>query len=341
MKVLCLVDFPIKSGDRWLWNHLQTDDQVEFLSTETVDRYAKWGKLWAYYPAYWHLGLRAISKVRKTHYDLVVAWEGKNGFPYGVLRNIAKQRTPKLIILTFIYRGMITHFPRFARFGLEAVNHVTVTTKFEYDYYSSALSLPKDKLSICPLGWYDIDTSQGNQTERSEDRFILAAGRSYRDYATLARAVEGLDIKVLIIAKPFNLAGLKLPDNIETRDLLPIKDFLDILLQAQFVVAPLQPVPYSVGEINIVQSLSAGKAIIATRTPSSEIYIKHGSNGLLVSPGNADDMRQAILRLWQNPDQVAKMGQAARLSFENEFTFEKFAQRVYNILLKVNNSDKQ
>jgi len=52
MKVLCLVDFPIKSGDRWLWNYLKNDDQVEFLSTATVDRYAKWGKLLAYYPAY-------------------------------------------------------------------------------------------------------------------------------------------------------------------------------------------------------------------------------------------------------------------------------------------------
>ena len=46
--------------------------------------------------------------------------------------------------------------------------------------------------------------------------FILASGRSYRDYETLARAVKGTEVNVKVSGRPFNLAGVDLPQNMET-----------------------------------------------------------------------------------------------------------------------------
>jgi glycosyltransferase involved in cell wall biosynthesis len=81
--------------------------------------------------------------------------------------------------------------------------------------------------------------------------------------------------------------------------------------------------------------MSFGKAIVATRAPSTEAYIQHGVTGLLVEPSDVEGMRQAILRLWQNPDEATRMGKEARRRFEENHTIDKLAQRVHNIALEV------
>jgi glycosyltransferase involved in cell wall biosynthesis len=120
-------------------------------------------------------------------------------------------------------------------------------------------------------------------------------------------------------------------------DLLPLRDYQTLLHQAQFVVLPLMDLPHAAGDSHIVQSMSAGKAIIASRTPSPEAYIKPGVSGMLVPPNDVDALREAILRLWQNPDEAAQMGRAARRQYEDNYTFEKVGLRVQEILQKVSN----
>jgi glycosyltransferase involved in cell wall biosynthesis len=85
----------------------------------------------------------------------------------------------------------------------------------------------------------------------------------------------------------------------------------------------------------LLQAMCFGKAIVATRAPSTETYIKHGVTGLLVEPGDVEGMRQAILHLWRNPSEAMRMGQEARRCFEENHTINKLAQRVYDIALEV------
>jgi glycosyltransferase involved in cell wall biosynthesis len=48
-------------------------------------------------------------------------------------------------------------------------------------------------------------------------------------------------------------------------------------------------------------------------------------------------MREAILRLWQNPAEAKRMGQEARRRFEENHTIEKLAERIYEVALEVSN----
>ncbi|HEY3475379.1 MAG TPA: glycosyltransferase, partial [Anaerolineales bacterium] len=52
-------------------------------------------------------------------------------------------------------------------------------------------------------------------------------------------------------------------------------------------------------------------------------------------PGDIEGMRQAILHLWRNPDEAARMGNEARRRFEENHTMDKLAQRVYEVALEV------
>lgn len=343
MKILCLLDNEVKPGDRWLWKYLPGNtDEVEFLVTRgPADRFQKWGKLFNYYPAYWQLGMRALRRTRHTSYDLVVAWEGKNGFPYAVLRSLVGQKSPPLIILAFNIRGVISHFLGLVRFGLRSVSKIVVFTPMEVEQYQRMLSLSPEKISYCahgwydPMRWYDPEKVQKSDALARAGKFILASGRSYRDYETLARAVTGTDVSVKVSGRPFNLAGVNVPQNMETTGWLSDKDLQNYLYETFFYVVPLQPINHAGGDSSVLQAMSFGKAVVATRAPSTETYVQHGETGLLVEPNDVEGMQKAILHLWNNPDETQRMGQAARRRFEENHTINHLAQRVYGIVQQV------
>jgi glycosyltransferase involved in cell wall biosynthesis len=342
MKILCLLDAAVKPGDRWLWKYLPSnDDQLDFLvTTSAADRFQKWGKLLSYYPVYWQSGLRALRKTRRTHYDLVVAWEGKNGLPYAVLRSLVGQKHPPLIIAAFNIRGVISHFLSLARFGLRSVSRVIVFTPFEVEQYQRLLSLAPEAICYRPHGWYDPMTwYDPEKVIRSAalvqaGKFIFASGRSYRDFETLARAVEGTEVNVRVSGRSFNLAGVGLPKNMEATGWLPYRQLQDYLYNSLFYIVPLQPIAHAGGDSSLLHAMSFGKAIVATRAPSTETYIEHGVTGLLVEPQDVEGMRQAILHLWRNPAEATRMGKESRQRFEENHTIDKLAQRIYGVALE-------
>jgi glycosyltransferase involved in cell wall biosynthesis len=343
MKILCLLDGVVKPGDRWLWKYLPSNnDELDFLvTTGAVDRFKKWGKLLTYYPAFMRSGLRALVKTRKTPYDLVVAWGGQNGFPYALLRSIVGQTYPPLIILSFNFQGVLSHFLGLARFGMRTVSRVVVFTPFEVEQYQPLLSLAPEAISYCPHGWYDpMRWYVPAENHKSVDlaragKFILTSGRSYRDYETLARAAEGTEVCIKVSSRPFNLAGFNLPENMESLGWLDSRVLLDYMYESSFYVVPLQSITFAGGDSSLLQAMSFGKAVVATRAPSTETYLEHGQTGLLVEPGDIEGMQQAILHLWRNPEEAARMGKEARRRFEENHTMDKLAQRVYDIALEV------
>jgi glycosyltransferase involved in cell wall biosynthesis len=343
MKILCLLDNVVKPGDRWLWKYLPSNnDELDFVvASGAVDRFKKWGKLITYYPAFVQAGLRALVKTRKTPYDLVVAWGGQNGFPYALLRSIVGQTYPPLIILSFNLQGVLSHFLGLARFGMRTVSRVVVFTPSEVEQYQRILSLAPEAISYCPHGWFDpMRWYVPREIEKSDalaqnGNFIFTSGRSYRDYETLARAVEGTEVCVKVSSRPFNLAGFSLPRNMESMGWLDYRVHQDYLYESSFYVVPLQSITFAGGDSSLLAAMSFGKAVVATRSPSTETYLEHGQTGLLVEAGDVDGMRQAILHLWRNPDEAIRMGKEARRRFEANHTMDKLAQRVYDIALEV------
>jgi glycosyltransferase involved in cell wall biosynthesis len=343
MKILCLINNEVKPGDRWLWNYLPSNtDELEFvIASGAVDRFKKWGKFLTYYPAFMRAGVRAFLKTRKTPYDVVVAWGGQNGFTYAFLRSLFGMTHPPLIILSFNLQGPLSHFPGLARFGMRSASRVVVFTPSEVELYQKALHLAPGTVSYCPHGWYDPmrwyvpgETKEAQALAR-KGKFIFSSGRSYRDYETLARAVEGTEVCVKVSSRPFNLKGFDLPKNMEALGWLDYRVAQDHMYESSFYVVPLQAITFAGGDSSLLQAMSFGKAVVATRAPSTETYLEHGQTGLLVEPGDVEGMRQAILHLWRNPEEAARMGREARRRFEENHTMAKLAQRVYDIVLEV------
>ena len=63
--------------------------------------------------------------------------------------------------------------------------------------------------------------------------------------------------------------------------------------------------------IVVIESMSAGRPLIASRIGGIPDIVNHGESGLLVSPGDVESLRQAIEHLLDNPDLREQMGKAS------------------------------
>lgn len=70
----------------------------------------------------------------------------------------------------------------------------------------------------------------------------------------------------------------------------------------------------------IVEAFACGTPVIASRIGGLPSIVEDGETGLLVKPGDPDDLRQKMTWALENPQQMARMGQRARQKYESEFT---------------------
>jgi glycosyltransferase involved in cell wall biosynthesis len=316
-----------------LWSYLpENRDEIVFLSTTVKDQFAGWGKLIGYYPRLLRLGWIALKEAERVPYDLIVAWEGKCGFPLAMLRRLNGQHNPPLVILAFSIRGPLQYFPWLKRFGVGGADYFSVPTSYEQRAYADQLGLPLERVCHLPIGTHDIF---GGQFGKEPGDFVFSGGRSGRDYATLMKAFHGLDIPLVVNARPFNLRGLHIPPNVQVNDLLPAEQYREHNWNARFVIVPLRNVGEAVGLTAILYAMAAGKAVICTDLPGPAEYVHPGVTGLLVSEGDEEALRASIHYLWERPELCREMGRQARALYESRYTFTAFAQRVEHFLHEV------
>lgn len=83
--------------------------------------------------------------------------------------------------------------------------------------------------------------------------------------------------------------------------------------------------------IAILEGMSYGLPIISTRVGGIPEVITEGVEGLLVDPGNIQDLANAMLVLDQDSELRRKMGKAARNKFEEKYSIEHMVEKIYEI----------
>jgi glycosyltransferase involved in cell wall biosynthesis len=98
---------------------------------------------------------------------------------------------------------------------------------------------------------------------------------------------------------------------------------------AAYAVAPSTGVE-SFGLVAI-EAFSCGTPVIGTRHGGLAELVEHGKTGLLVTPGDVDELAHAIAWAETNPAAMRQMGQAARAKYLARYTPE----HNYEILLEI------
>jgi glycosyltransferase involved in cell wall biosynthesis len=86
----------------------------------------------------------------------------------------------------------------------------------------------------------------------------------------------------------------------------------------------------------IMESMAAGKPVVATNVGGSKEMVSDGITGYLVPSADSQSMANAILNLLQNPEKAIAMGSAGRKVVQEKFTVEamvKNYERLYISLI--------
>ena len=128
----------------------------------------------------------------------------------------------------------------------------------------------------------------------SDAGFVFAGGDSLRNYEPLIEAAEGLDAPVDRGAARTRRSSGRLPANVRggacTHD-----EFVGLTASARIVVVSLEDRrDRSAGQGTYLNAMALGKPVIVTDVMGARDYIEHRVTGLLVPPGDAVALRDAL-----------------------------------------------
>ena len=83
--------------------------------------------------------------------------------------------------------------------------------------------------------------------------------------------------------------------------------------------------------LSVLEAMSAGLPVVATRVGGVEEAVIDGQTGYLVERGDSNSMAQQIEVLLRDPDKRAEMGHAARTRYEQKFTLERMTSATADI----------
>jgi glycosyltransferase involved in cell wall biosynthesis len=156
---------------------------------------------------------------------------------------------------------------------------------------------------------------------------IMSVGVAKRDYPTLLAALAdlpGYETEIYASSKYGDLYKGKLqsmvPQWVHFMNRISDEEMVRRYQCARFVVIPLVDTTHSGAGVSVALEASAsGQAVISTQTAGMASYVIDGETGLLVAPHDYGAMRDAIHKLWTQPDLAREMGLAGRRHVETHF----------------------
>lgn len=262
-------------------------------------------------------------------YDVVVTADIRTAQVFGLIRTLLRWKRPKHIILELMLdeprsdiAWKLKHFVQ--RLCFASVEVIFVSARSEIQTYAERLGLQRDCFRFLP---FHTNVVNPMMVEGS-GRYILSAGKTGRDFATLAAAVEGLKTKVVVVSDRLNIDGIIFPPNVELHVDIPYERYLELLYDCSLVVVPLKKLLKSTGQVVFLEAMALGKPIIATAATGTEDYIKHGVTGTLVAPEDIESLRAAIAGFIEHPASYVTMAIRAFEQIMSRHTFNIYTQTI-------------
>jgi glycosyltransferase involved in cell wall biosynthesis len=238
-----------------------------------------------------------------------------------------RQRTP-VVMFGFIYtqrslRAVNWLRRNYFRFVLGLTTGVICHSRLERDSYTRTFRLESTRFEAVP---YALHVAVPSSLRVHEGGYVLSAGRGERDYGLLAEAWVGMNTELRIVCDvEAPLRPVKPSPRIKLLRQCFGGDYLRELAGADFVVVPIRDCQVSAGQMVLLQAMSLGKAVIISRTPTTEEYGEHLKTVYFVEHGSAEALRQAILHLRSDAGLRRAIGAAAAAHYRARHTSAAYA----------------
>jgi len=239
------------------------------------------------------------------------------------------RRNTKIILLCFIFTKRSTKAVRAVRkyyykFILSRCHRVICHSKYEVRFFSRYFGIDKGFFYYVPYALHVVSPKDNHLD--FPPPYIVSAGRSNRDYKTLATAAENLPYKFIIICDGLNIPNC--PANVEIVSGCYGKDYIDILRGAELVVIPLVDQGISAGQMVLLQAMALGKAVVITKVKANVDYLCHNKTAYTVRARDVDELRMAIVKLMENNKLRGKISKQGNMYYSENHTFEKYVKNI-------------
>lgn len=268
-----------------------------------------------------------IKNMRR--YDVVITANIKTAQLIAIFRKLFNIKKTKQIILELMLdeealtiKWKIKRLIQ--RFILSSVDVTFVSSSDEVKKYSKRFNSLPGRFRFIHFHTNIIEP----KIIRSPKSYILSAGKTGRDYSTLAEAVKDLPVDLLVISDHKSISEINFPGN--TRILTDISwhNYLELLQSCRFVIVPLQKLVKSTGQVVILEAMALGKPVITTETVGTRDYVNSGHTGILVPPGDPFSLRKAICSLIDNQHLQEEISLNALKFIKESCTFDIYVRKI-------------
>ena len=278
-------------------------------------------------------------------YDLIYSACETNTFFLALMRYLGIFRRPIVAIMHCPLRNSLKH-----RIFIKGHDRLLCLTSRIKRRLAEEFDQIEDKLEL--LEWaVDLSFYQDQAKShalRSEDSFIISAGKTNRDYNTIAKAFSEINYPLRIYCSETSALSIShLTSNVHVRyeksteTPLPFKELLVEYKAAYAVAIPLElPQEYAdfiplIGLTSLLEAMVMGKAVVITRNMELGIDVEKEGVGIWVEPGDVEGWRQAVGQLLTHPQETLEMGRRGYDLCKSRYDSEIFSSRLAKTLKSV------
>jgi glycosyltransferase involved in cell wall biosynthesis len=183
-----------------------------------------------------------------------------------------------------------------------------------------------------------VDERYWQAQPSAPEGYVLTVGRDLaRDYGTFVRALAGVPRRAVLVAKHENLRGIDVPENVDVRLDISPAEVRDLYTRAACVVVPIHAEGHRYGTENsgtiaLLEAMASARPVVVTERSTLVDYIRPGETATTVPAEEPGALRDAILRVLEEPEAAARMAASARGAVEERFTTAAFAGRLASIV---------
>jgi glycosyltransferase involved in cell wall biosynthesis len=273
----------------------------------------------------------------RKRYDAVVTWAERFGFPFALLLMLTGSRTPNVTLNSWITGKKKAMLLRRVH---GRISRILLWSSVQRDFAVKELGIPPERITFIrkfadQQFWRPMDVPTDT---------ICAAGMEMRDYPTMIRALQGLDIPCHIavgltrgrlfdtVSAIYDMGELPTTISVGRKS---SKELRDLYARSRFVVIPLRASDTDNGLTCMLEAMAMGKAVICSRTKGQVDVMEDGVTGIFVPQGDPAALREAILRLWNDPALAEEMGRRGREHIERYHSIEQFVDSVRTVVEEV------
>jgi glycosyltransferase involved in cell wall biosynthesis len=247
------------------------------------------------------------------------------GAEAAVLAALVKLRSRRTRVLVFDFLAPRRRLPvPVARRMFRAVDRFLVIRSGDVRMLGRRFGVPAERTAFLP---WPVRADQV-PAETGEDGYVYSAGWAHRDWPTLVEALDRAGL-VATLAPGKELA---VPERSRGRitvvEMPPPELGRALAGRASVVAVVMEDTDLPAGPLVLLDAMAAGKAVVATEVNGTRDYVRDGVTALVVPPGDAAALGDALARLSADAGLRSSLGRAARADVLERCSLQRFWEEV-------------